>query len=104
MGNYKFCEWDDVNFVIPKEYELTEDNELADALNVFFTAGGYEFFNVVEPDSYSDKWLEYIGNLYSDIVDVIYFAKGKKYQIPLSDAQKRELLFRGVPQVFLTDL
>ncbi len=104
MRDYYFAEWDEATFILPKEYKLNEDSELADALNAFFSAGGYEFFQVVEPKYYSDKWLDFIGNLYSEIVDGVYCAKGKGFPIPLSDDQKQELSSRGVPMVFLTDL
>ena len=33
---------------------------------------GYDFFNVVDPRYYGDRWLEFIGNLYSEIDDGKY--------------------------------
>ncbi|MCM1091830.1 MAG: hypothetical protein NC092_01750 [Butyrivibrio sp.] len=100
----KFNEWDKAGFVIPNEYILGDDSELADALKVFYDAGGYDFFNVVEPEYYADNWLEFIGNLYAEIDEGKYIIGNKSYQIPLSEAQKRELSDRGVPSVFVSDV
>ena len=46
---YNFCEWDEETFKLPDEYLLDENSDLAEALNVFYSAGGYDFFNVMEP-------------------------------------------------------
>ncbi len=99
---YKFYEWDEDNFQLP--FVIDENSDLADALNVFYSAGGYEFFNVIDPRYYSDNWLNFVGNLYREIEDNKYSSKGKKYNIPLTEPQKQELLDRGVPEIFLTDL
>ncbi len=101
---YKFFEWDEDNFQLPDKFVLDESSDLADALSVFYSAGGYEFFNVIEPEYYSDNWLNFVGNLYSEIEDNKYCSIGKKYSIPLTELQKQELLDRGVPEIFLTDL
>ncbi len=99
---YKFYEWDEDNFQLP--FVLDENSDLADALNVFYSAGGYEFFNVSNTRYYSDNWLNFVGNLYREIDNNKYCSKGKKYNIPLTEPQKQELLDRGVPEIFLTDL
>lgn len=71
---------------------------------MFYSAGGYEFFNVIDPKNYSNKWLNFVGNLYSKIDNNKYSSIGKKYSIPLTELQKQELLDRGVPEIFLVDL
>lgn len=35
-GKYKFYEWDEATFVLPEEYILYNNSDLADALNVFY--------------------------------------------------------------------
>lgn len=101
---YKFYEWDESTFVLPDEYILDDNSDLADALNVFYLAGGYDFFNVVEPKYYSDNWMDFVANLYNEIMENRYVSDGKKIIIPLTDKQKQELFERGVPEVFLTDI
>ena len=44
---YNFCEWDEETFKLPDEYLLDENSDLAEALNVFYSAGGYDFFNAM---------------------------------------------------------
>lgn len=103
--NYcKYHEWDDSSFVLPKEYCLDESSDLADALNVFYQAGGYYFFNVVNPEYYASNWLEFIGSLYSAIMEDKYISDGKQFAVPLDDEQKQELLSRNVPERFIKDI
>ncbi len=100
-------EWDEPGFEVMRQYILTGGSDLEDALGVFYSAGGYDFFNVVDPRYYGDRWLEFIGNLYSEIDDGKYAPSGKpykRYAIPLTEEQKRELSSRGVPDVFVTDI
>ena len=100
-------EWDEPGFEVMRQYILTGGSDLEDALEVFYSAGGYDFFNVVDPRYYGDRWLEFIGNLYSEIDDGKYAPSGKpykRYAIPLTEEQKRELSSRGVPDVFVTDI
>jgi hypothetical protein len=101
---YNFCEWDEEMFKLPDEYLLDENCDLAEALNVFYLAGGYDFFNVIKAECYSGNWLDFVGNLYTEIEDGKYHSRGQEYTIPLNSLQKQELLDRGVPEVFLTDL
>lgn len=53
---------DEETFKLPDEYLLDENSDLAEALNVFYSAGGYDFFNVMEPKYYSGNWLDFVGN------------------------------------------
>ena len=101
---HNYFEWDEDTFTLPPKYSLDENSDLADALNVFYSVGGYDFFNVIDPRYYSGNWLDFVGNLYSEIDDGNYYSRGKGYIVPLSDLQKQELFDRGVPEVFLTDL
>ena len=100
----KFYEWDETTFITPNEYLLDENNDLADALNVFYSAGGYDFFCVVDPKYYASNWLDFVGNLYREIMAGRYRSNGKRFVVPLTDAQKEELSRRGVPKVFLTNI
>lgn len=50
------------------------------------------------------SWLDFVGNLYSEIIDDRYHSSGKQFVIPLTDVQKQELFERGVPEVFVTDI
>ena len=100
----KYYEWDEATFVIPKEFQLGISSELADALNVFWTAGGLDFFNVNDSKYYAESWLEFMGALYSKIADGEFVVTDRIYQIPLSNEQKKDLARRGVPEVFITDL
>lgn len=101
---YMYYEWDRESFVLPNKYILNDDNNLADALSVFYSVGGYDFFNVVDPRYYSDNWLSFVGDLYEEITRGKYASGGKCYMIPLSKEQKQELAERGVPEVFVTDI
>ena len=103
-GKYKYYEWDEADFSLPNEYVLDENSDLADALNVFYAVGGYDFFNVGFTENYAGNWLDFLGNLYAEIVDEKYRSCGKAFTVPLSDAQRQELGDRGVPTVFLTDI
>ncbi len=103
-GKCKFYEWDEATFVLPDKYILDENSDLAEALNVFYSVGGYDFFNVVEAEYYASNWLDFVGNLYSEIMDDRYLSDGKQFIVPLTNDQKQELSERGVPEVFVTDI
>lgn len=96
----RYFEWDDENFKIPEKFLLGDNSTLGEAVNVFYEAGGYDFFNVSDPKHYGLKWLEFMGNLYSDIEDGKYKSDGKTYSIPLSAEKIRELASRGVSDIF----
>lgn len=105
VGNKcNFYQWDEPNFVLPDEWKLDENSSLEDALKVFWSAGGLDFFNVTEAEYYADNWVDFIGDLYTSIDEGEFSAKGTGYKIPLPDEIKNELAERGVPAVFLTDL
>lgn len=101
---YRFFKWDEESFVLPKEYSLDKNSDLADALKVFYSAGGYEFFNVTDPEYYSGNWLDFIGNLYAEIDNGLYTLNNKEFTVPLTEEQKMELAERGVPRMFVTDI
>lgn len=104
MNNCKYYEWDKETFMIPREYVLNDESELADALKVFFSAGGYDFFLVVNPACYASNWLDFISGLYASIMEGQYGNNGKHYSNPLSDSQKQILFKQGVPELFITDI
>lgn len=96
-------EWDRADFVVPKELLLDESSSLADALRVFYAAGGYDFFKVVDPEKYASAWLEFIGGLYADIEDGVYKPDGGHFAFPLSEDQRQSLIEQGVPERFSSD-
>ena len=95
--------WDDKDFIIPKEFDLSENSKIQDALRVFYAAGGYDFFKVVNPAKYASNWLEFIGNLYADIEDGKYQSDGTHYSVPLSEDKRMSLIEQGVPEIFTRD-
>lgn len=99
-----YAMWDDKDFTIPKEFHLDDNSTMQDALKVFYGAGGYDFFRVENPDKYAARWLDFIGDLYSDIVDGKYESDGKPYSIPLSENEKEVLREQEVPEIFTEDL
>ncbi len=98
-----YFEWDEQNFVLPKAYEVKASSDLADVMNIFYLAGGYDFFNVVDPKNYASKWLSFMGDLYAGITEGIY-CNHKTLKNPLTEAQKRKLAKQGVPEIFIVDL
>lgn len=98
-----YVEWDNDDFVIPNEFFLIADSSLAEALTVFYAAGGYDFFKVVDPEKYASAWLEFIGGLYADIEDGVYKPDGVHFTFPLSEDERRSLIEQGVPEKFTSD-
>lgn len=98
-----YAEWDNADFVVPKELLLDESSGLADALRVFYAAGGYDFFKVVDPGKYADRWLEFIGSLYADIEDDVYKPDGGHFTFPLLEDQRQSIIEQGVPKIFTED-
>ena len=96
-------EWDSADFVIPNELILAGNSNLADALRVFFAAGGYDFFKVIDPEKYASNWLDFIGNLYADIEDGIYKHDEGHFAFPLSENERDSLIEQGVPDIFTRD-
>lgn len=97
-------EWDKQGFVTPKDILLDENNKLHEAIDVFYIAGGYDFFKVINPAKYASNWLDFVGNLYSEIVDGKYKPDGKYHKNPLTEKQKNSLIEQGVPEIFTTDI
>lgn len=96
-------EWDSADFVIPNELILAGNSNLADALRVFYAAGGYDFFKVINPEKYASDWLEFIGNLYARIEDGVYKRDGGHFAFPLSEEMRNSLIGQGVPKIFTDD-
>lgn len=98
-----YAEWDSEGFSVPRELILNENAELADALNVFYKAGGYDFFKVINPEKYATAWVEFVGGLYADIEDGVYKHDGGHFTFPLSEDIRKELAEQGVPERFTSD-
>lgn len=54
-----YSEWDNVDFVLPKELILKENSFLHEAIYVFYAAGGYDFFKVVNPKKICNKMVRF---------------------------------------------
>ncbi len=39
-----YLDWDENDFKLPEKFRLDDDSTLAEAINVFYAAGGYDFF------------------------------------------------------------
>ena len=100
----RYYEWDKADFILPDEFALSESSDLADALNVFWSVGGLDFFNVSDPRYYASNWLDFVGSLYARIAGGDFKAGSKAFAVPLSTEQKKTLADRGVPSVFITDI
>ena len=103
INDYPYAEWDKEGFVLPDELKLRDTSSLGEALSVFYKAGGYDFFEVTDPDKYSANWLDFVGDLYRDIDDGIYELGDSHFVFPLSDETRSKLIAQGVPTVFTTD-
>ena len=101
---YNYEEWDRSDFIIPSELKLTSDSYLHEAIQVFYKAGGFDFFKVQNPAEYSDKWLDFVGGLYADIESGNFKSDGKYHKNPLSDAERLSLKEQGVPDLFIEDI
>ena len=95
-----YAEWDNVDFVLPEELNLKENSFLYEAICVFYAAGGYDFFKVVNPKKYATRWLNFVGELYSAIVDGKYKKDFNDYENPLSESDRNSLIEQGVPNIF----
>lgn len=102
-----YYEWDSADFVIPSEFILGNNSSLADALRVFYAAGGYDFFKVADPEKYASNWLEFIGGLYADIENGVYKPDDNSdnghFVFPLSEEKRNSLIEQGVPERFTSD-
>lgn len=96
-----YAEWDNAGFAVPKEFLLGENSTLGDALRVFYAAGGYDFFKVIDPEKYASRWLEFMGVLYAEIEDGKY--NGGSFAFPLSEEERASLVEQGVPERFTGD-
>lgn len=97
-------EWDNPQFAIPENFHLDENSKLHEAINVFYMAGGYDFFKVTNPQKYASNWLDFIGSLYSEIEKGKYKPDGKYHKSPLTEEQRNSLIKQGVPEIFTNDI
>lgn len=70
-------EWDSPRFIVPKNFYLDENSKLHEAIKVFYLAGGFDFFKVINPEKYATNWLDFVGN---------------------------SLIMQGVPEIFTNDI
>lgn len=100
----KYALWDNDGFVIPEELRLHDNSYLHEAIEIFYKAGGLDFFNVDNPEEYAENWLDFIGELYSDIEEGKYKPDAKYHKSLLSEKQKLVLKEQGVPDLFVDDI
>lgn len=101
--DYPYAAWDAADFRLPDVWKLCKDESLGRALMVFYAAGGYDFFEVVDADHYASTWLDFIGNLYTAIDSGVYGKGESHFRFPLSEKVREQLILQGVPAVFTTD-
>lgn len=89
-------------FDIPKKILNEKTCDLALALEIFYLCDGYAYF--LNGKTGSSEWLEFISNLYIEIVNGKYQLSQYHYEIPLNFMQKDHLRKNGVPNVFLKDV
>lgn len=99
-----YAEWDGADFIIPQYLILKDNSFLHEAIYVFYAAGGYDFFKVVNPSKYATRWLDFVGKLYSEIVDGKYKQTNDTYKNPLSDIERKSLIEQGVPNIFTNEM
>jgi len=85
-----YAEWDNVDYALPQELILKENSFLHEAVYVFYAAGGYDFFKVVNSKKYATRWLDFMGDK-KDFND---------YENPLSEKDRNSLIEQGVPNLF----
>ena len=98
-----YGEWDEAGYEIPEEYQLNEHSFLHEAMQVFYAAGGYDFFKVVRAEKYADRWLDFIGNLFQEIYSGKYHSDGALHDNPLDSERRGSLKEQGVPDLFTGD-
>lgn len=99
-----YAEWDNSEFVLPQNLQLNQNSKLHEAINVFYLAGGFDFFKVIDPEKYASNWLDFIGTLYAEIEDGVYKADGEYHKNPLTEEQRVSLIVQGVPEIFTGDI
>lgn len=92
---------------------LPEDKDITDLMRIhaspsvaikdFYSAGGYDFFKVVRPEKYADKWLDFIGNPHQEFYNGKYISDGVLHDNPLDSEKRKSLKEQGVPDVFTGD-
>lgn len=99
-----YAEWDSSRFVLPENFHLNKNSKLHEAINVFYLAGGFDFFKVINTEKYASNWLDFIGNLYSEIEEGAYETDGEYHKNPLTEEQRVSLITQGVPEIFTRDI
>ena len=97
-------EWDKPDFALPENLHLDKNSKLHEAINVFYLAGGLDFFSVINPAKYAYNWIDFVGNLYSEIEDGTYETDGEYHKNPLTEEQRELLIAKGVPEIFTNDI
>lgn len=73
---------------IPKYASLPAEHKRRNkTCQVFYSAGGYDFFKVINPEKYASKWLDFVSGLYADIEEGKYKTDGKFHKEHFSEKE-----------------
>ncbi|WFR59315.1 DUF4274 domain-containing protein [Anaerocolumna sp. AGMB13025] len=101
LDNYN---WDD-GFKLPKRIISDANCDLAMALEIFYLADGYGYFQTFSHNTGGTKvWFCFIGKLCYDIENGKYIKSEHHYTIPLSKVQRYQLRKKNIPEVYLADV
>lgn len=96
--------WDD-GFSLPQKILENQNCDLALALKIFYLGDGYAYLQIMGHVDPSDDWLQFIGRLYSEIVENKYQCDPlHHYIIPLTKVQKYKFAKQGIPSILLMDV
>lgn len=96
--------WDD-GFKLLKLIISDANCDLAMALEIFYLADGYGYFQTFTQNIGGKKeWFSFMGALCYDIENGRYVKSVHHYTIPLSKVQRYQLRKRNIPEVYLTDV
>ncbi len=59
---------------------------------------------VANPKYYVSNWLDFMGNLYKEIMTGRFRSDGKAFMAPLSETKIQEYAEQGVPEIFMTTI
>lgn len=78
--------------------------DLALALEIFYSAGGYKYLEALAKPTRLQKFNPFITGLYSDILNNRFPKTDRCFKNPLSMMQKERLRKMGIAEILLADL
>ena len=96
--------WDD-GFDLPWKIISDKNCDLAIALEVFYLADGFGYFQTfIHNVGGTKEWFCFMATLYEKIVNGTYPKTNHTYQIPLSKVQRMRMAKYHIPSIFLNDI